>query len=470
MNQSKEISDIFNYILENRYQGFDLEDSLLRLEEIISYNSSDEIYRKLVLDNIRTLAIRNFEFFLRLMNWTIKNSTICLSYFFLESALQLIQKECDGKVNLLLNDKDNTTWRQLFNNCIWIIVQNKLTEEVDIPAFKTDVIDNIFIGSNSKLIVPLACIGENKTNILNLLSDKYVHSLLYQSSALSTIDLCHTISKLNNTYQFYANSNIFDITNMTYSQDNVAYYLLETNLSPNRYDELLFNKMGYLFFPLIKRVMIKDGEIVIQNEGYGSLENCNFCINYKDKLIFCRQIDIRNGDSCNICIEDNLKSEIMNVESNNEIDFRFEFHKFNQTYVFCISRKVWSIKKGINKKVSSSMNVQNTYNYGNMAVGDHASVSHSTVTQINLNAEQKQELIEKLCTILENVDKLDTDATDKIQTKTKIEQALEETKKVNSNISLIRELIQESGILLNNASKIPGLVEAVSYIKTLFGN
>ncbi|AFV22395.1 hypothetical protein Mpsy_0182 [Methanolobus psychrophilus R15] len=470
MNQLKEISDIFSHILENRYKGYDLEIPLFRLEEIISNNNFDYTCKSLTLDNVQTLATRDFEFFLRLMNWTIKNSTICLSYFFLESALRLIKKECDGKVILLLNNGDNNAWKQLFNNCLWIIIQNRLTDEVDISTFKVDSPANIFIGINSKLIIPIDFLGKNKVDILDLLNDKYMQSLLYQSSDLSNIELCLTISKLNSVYQCYTKSNICDIMNMTYTQDNSEHYLLEIILNPNRYDELIFEKYGYLFFPLIRNVVVEDGKIDLQNEGYGSLENCNFGIYYKNKSIFNREIDIKNGGHCNICIDDNLKSEILNIEANEKLDFCFEFHKFNQAYKFYIIRKVWLIKEGIHKKVGTSMNIQNINNYGNMAIGDHASVSHSKVTQINLNDEQKQELIGKLNTIIENVDNLDANANEKSQIKTKIKEALDETKKVNSNISLIGNLIQESGILLKNVAKTPVLIEALSYIRTLFGN
>ena len=93
MSETNEISSIFTRVLEDRYKGFDLDTSLFRLEEIISSNNSNAIYGHVVIDNALNIAKRDFEFYVRIMNWTIKNSTICLSYFFMKSALQLIKKK-----------------------------------------------------------------------------------------------------------------------------------------------------------------------------------------------------------------------------------------------------------------------------------------------------------------------------------------------------------------------------------------
>ena len=101
MNKTTEISSIFTSVLEDRYKGFDLCTSLFRLEEIISSNNSNDIYGYVVIDNALNIANRDFKFYVRIMNWTIENSTICLSYFFMKSALQLIQKKYDGKIGTL---------------------------------------------------------------------------------------------------------------------------------------------------------------------------------------------------------------------------------------------------------------------------------------------------------------------------------------------------------------------------------
>ncbi|KKH45452.1 hypothetical protein [Methanosarcina sp. 1.H.A.2.2] len=98
MNEVDEISSIFNGILEGKYEGFYLDSSLFRLEEIISSNKIS--YSYLVIDNALDIAERDFEFYTRIMNWTIKNSTIYLSYFFMKSALQLLNKKCNGRLSI----------------------------------------------------------------------------------------------------------------------------------------------------------------------------------------------------------------------------------------------------------------------------------------------------------------------------------------------------------------------------------
>jgi len=276
MNETNEISGIFTRIFEDRYKGFDLDTSLFRLEEIISSNNSNATYRYVVIDNALNIAKKDIEFYVRIMNWTIKNSTICLSYFFMKSALQFIKKKYDGKVGTLLSDDDNSTWVQLFYNCIWVIVHNRLIGEVDISISKSVSAENVLIGKDSTSIVPIIYLEKNKVQILDLLHDKYVEILIDSEFEINDFDLCISISKMNHLYQYYTESNIDDIIKMVYSQDNVEQYLLETNLKPNRYDELLFEKYGFLFFPLIKNIIVNDGILSISNEGYGSLDNCKF--------------------------------------------------------------------------------------------------------------------------------------------------------------------------------------------------
>ena len=337
--------------------------------------------------------------------------------------------------------------------------------EVDISVSS----GNIFIGKDSKSIVPVTYLEKDKVQILNLLHDKYVRILINSESEHNDIDLRNSISKLNRVYQYYTDSKIDDITEMVYSQDNVEQYLSENNLKPNSYDELLFEKHGFLFFPLITSIIVKDGKLSISNEGYGSLANCKFCINYNGKSIFNKEIEIKNNNIYDICIEDNLKNEIQNIDSNDNIDFCFLFQKFNQTYRFSISKEAWSIKEGLSKKGDGNMSINIEKNYGNIAVGKHASISNSTGANIYLSNEEMQELIVKLGTIIENVDNLDIETSKKVQIKSKIEQALDETKKINADISLINNLIRESGILFLNVSKIPALVGAVIYAKTQLG-
>ena len=465
MSETNEISSLFTSVLEDRYEGFDLDSSLFRLEEIISSNDANTAYSQLVIENALNIAKRDFEFYVRIMNWTIENSTICLSYFFMKSALQLIKKKYDGKVDTLSIDDDGGTWMQIFYNCIWVIVNNRLIGEVDISGSS----ENVFIGKDSKSIVPVTYLVKDKRQILDLLQDKYVHILINSESEHSDIDLQNTILKLNRVYQHYTDSKIDDITEMVYSQDNVEQYLSENNLKSNRYDELFFEKYGFLFFPLITSIIVKDGKLSISNEGYGSLANCKFCINYNGKSIFNKEIEIKNDELYNICIEDELKSEIINIDSNDQIDFCFLFQKFNRTYRFSISKEAWSIKEGLLKKENGNMNTNYITNYGTMAVGNNASVTNSTGATIYLNNEEMQELIVKLGTIIENVDNLDIESSKKVQIKSKIEQALDETKKINADISLINNLIIESGILFMNVSKIPALVGAVIYTKTQLG-
>ena len=465
MNETNEISLIFTKILEERYKGFDLDSSLFRLESIISSNNSNAKYRQVVIDNVLNIAKRDFEFYVRIMNWTIQNSTICLSYFFMKSALKQIRKESDGNVDKLFSIGDNCLWTQLFYNCIRVIVNNRLIGEVDISVSA----ENILIGKESKSIVPTTYLEKNKVQILDLLHDKYVQILIDSESEPNDIELSNSISKLNRVYQYYTDFKIYDVIDMVYSQDNAEQYLLENNLKPNRYDELLFEKHGLLLFPLIKSIKVKDGKLSISNEGYGSLANCKFSINYNGKSIFNKEIEIKNDGTYDICIEDELKSEIQNIDSNDKIDFCFLFQKFNRTYRFSISKEVWDIKESLSKKGNGNMNTNYITNYGNMAVGNNASISNSTGVKIDLNNEEMQELIVKLGTIIENVDNLDIETSKKIQIKSKIEQALDETKKINADISLINNLIRESGILFLNVSQIPVLVGAVVYIKTLLG-
>lgn len=468
MNEVDEILFIFSRIFKDRYEGLDLDSSLFRLEEIMSSNKLNISYRYLVIDNALEIAKKDLEFYTRIMNWTVKNSTICLSYLFMKSTLQLINKKYNGKLGILLSN-NNRTWTQLLFNCIRIIIQNELIEEVDISLSNTVLNGNIFIGKDSKSIIPITCLGKCKVQILDLLNDKYIETLVYSERELNTNDLFISISKLNQVYQYYNMFNVCDVTKMVYSQDNVEQYLLETNLKPNRYDELLFEKHGYLLFPLITDVTAKGGKLSIFNDGYGSLDDCIFCTNYSGKLIFNQKIEIKNNDSFDICIEDSYIREILNINSNDKIDFCFLFQKFKQTYRFHVSKEAWKVKEGLSKIGDRTMNINLYNNGGNMALGDHASVLHSTAAQINLDNKQMQELISKLSIVVANVEKLDVESNEKKQIRSKFEQALDATKKVNSDVSLIRNLIQESGILYKNVSTIPVLVEAVSFFKTLFG-
>ncbi|WP_156161341.1 hypothetical protein [Methanosarcina sp. 1.H.A.2.2] len=352
-----------------------------------------------------------------------------------------------------------------------IIIQNELIEEVDISISKPSPSGNIFLGRSPKSIIPIEYFGRHKVQILDLLHYKYRQILINSEQELSDNDLCLSISKLNQVYQYYTMFNICDITKMVYSQDNVEQYLLETNLKPNRYDELLNDKRGYLFFPLITKIAIRDGKISIFNDGYGSLDGCKFCINYNGKLIFNKMIGIKNNDVFDLYIEDFLRREFLNTNSNDKIDFYFLFIKFDRSYRFYVSKEAWEVKEGLSKIGSNTMNINNLnlYNNGNMALGDYASVSHSTAAQIHLDSAQTQELISKLSMVVANVENLDAESNEKSQIKGKFEQALDATKKINSDVSLIKNLILESGILYKNVSKIPALSEAVSYFKTLFG-
>jgi len=199
------------------------------------------------------------------------------------------------------------------------------------------------------------------------------------------------------------------------------------------------------------------------------LGRSKFYINYNGTSLFNKEIVIKNDDTYDIWIEDDLKSEIQNIDSNDKIDFCFLFQKFNRTYRFSISKEAWSIKEGLLKKWNGNMNTNYITNYGNMAVGNNVSVSNSMVTNVHLDSGQMQEFIIKLGAIIENIENLDIETKEKVKMKSKIEQALDETKKANADISSIKNLIRESGILIQNVSKIPVLVGVVTHIKTQLG-
>ncbi|AKB25865.1 hypothetical protein MSMTP_2396 [Methanosarcina sp. MTP4] len=460
MTEIDEISCIFQRMLEDRYKGLALDDLALELDEIVSNNISNSDYRSLIIEKMSNVANKDIDFYVRLMNWTIENSTICLSYLFMKTTMKLIVKNYAGRV-----DELNSVWMRLFYNCVWIIVNNRLIEEVDLST----PTGNIVVGKDLKSIVSITFIENYDVDILDLLEEKYTKLLI--ESEYEPDDIGSIISKLNRVYQHYTDFKIKDVVQMVYSNDNVERYLpYKTNLKPNNYDELLFEKYGYLFFPLITDVTIKDGKISFVNDGYGSLSNCNLFINYNDKCLFNKEVEIENYKTYHIYIEDDLEKEIQNISSNDKIDFYFIFKKFGGTYKFIVSKDIWILKEGLSKKEDINVTyIGNNYGHVGNNYGNNSFVSNSTGTTIQLNSEHKNELIITLSKVIENVDDLDVETSEKVKIKNTIKRALDELEKVNSDISLVKNFIQESGILLQNVSKIPMLFGAVNYIKTQLG-
>lgn len=459
MNEINEISSAFDEIFENRYKGHAIDLALVKLEQTISEITLDTNERRLILEKIQSIARKDIEFYVRVMNWTIECSMICISYLFMKSALQLIQKQCDGKIDSLLSDNNNI-WAQIFFNAIRIIVKNELLKEVEISTST----GNVVIGKETKSIVSIMSLKEYTVDVLHLLQKKYVQILIDSEFELSNSDLISNISNLNCVYKQYTESEICDIVGMVYSKEKLELYIsYESNLKPNDYDELLFEKYGYLFFPLVTDIAIENDKISILNEGYGSLDNCRFCIKHNNKCILDTEIEVENYKNYLIYIDDKLKNQIKDINSNELINFCIKFDKFNRTYEFTISKKMGVIKESISKQGTSNMNIQ--INQLNNA----AFISDSSNFNITFDSEQKQELINNLETIIKNVDSLNVEDDDKAKVKSKIEQAIGETRKINANIAFIKELVQESGILLKNVSSIPLLYQAVSYLKVHLG-
>jgi hypothetical protein len=378
----------------------------------------------------------------------------------MKTTLELINKKYEGDINRLLNIEMDSYWVKLYQNCIQIIIDNRLINELDVSTN-----GNIIVGNTSKIIVPIELLNDWDIDVLDLLREKYESKLT--QDCLGIMDSKRTIQKLNMVYQYCTFFKIYDILKFVEATDSCQEFSCEENPEINNHDELIYQKHGVLFFPFIEDVDINKNKISITNKGYGTLSNCNLYISNNVDNIFSKNIEIEKSQTAHVYMDSEFEGKIQNISSNDVIQFTFLYFKFGNEHKFVISKKAGVLKEELIKMGGD--NVTKIYKNCGMVfdsctdLGDNNTfISNSPGTTININREL---ITNDILKVIDNLDNLDIEDSEKTKMKSYLSQAVSELEKTNGNIDLIKSLIKQSGILLLDTSKLPVLFSTLNNIR-----
>lgn len=437
--------DFFQKLANIAYTGSDLKTILVRANSHLASNFGDNDSKQDIFVSSIYLAEADIGTYIRIMNFCIENSLYCLNYMFVRSSVYLINKKFAGEVSSL-----DTNYQQIFRNVISIILKNEILDLIDI----VDSCDSkIILGKDIRINTPYQILSQLEDKIFEILNKKYSQKLIESEYDLESTELTNYIRKLNIVYTNFGKCILFSVDSYCHSENNSERYF-QSYLSPSDYDNKMYYTHSVLLFPLILDVDVVSEKIIITNEGFGNLNNCIFTIIYPKNYekIYEISIDIPCKNNDVVYIEPPVKKRLLELFGNEQLEFRFDFTKFNRKYFFSLKKKIGPINEELRKQEKYTVN-DFSNNHGNIANYSN-NVSQSIGKSVHIEKNNIQQLRESYNELSKLVEESDMESSTKKEFETNIKEGMEETYKEDLNISVIEKGIDKMVKLVGVANKL----------------
>lgn len=448
-------NDFFERIINNVYTGSDQKSLINKANSYLASNTLDTNSKKELLESSIDLAKNDIELYVRIMNLCVKNSLYCMNNIFLLSSLHLINKKYAGEI-----PSQDHNYQKMFDNVVMIIINHEILEEIDI----IDSSETIIIGKDPRIRVPYQKLSLYKQKIFELLNLKYARKLLDTKFNFESNELINNIRKLNFIYTNFGKHIPFSSDCFCYSKINTDRYF-QSDLSPQDYDEKMFD-LGFFLFPLISEIKIVNEKIIVNNEGFGNLVDCDFKIVYppEKKILYEIKINIECLKDKDIYIEKPVQNELSTLQRNDYLEFKFNFEKFEQRYVFSFKKQIGFIieelKKGSDRMVLENCFNDNTNSFNNIS-GMFAPNSKNLTQNLvnnNINIEKLRGSYDKLAKL---IDESDMESSMKEEAETNIKEIQEEISKDNWSVPKVLKSTDNLANLMGSFSKVLTYVKGI---------
>lgn len=440
-----DFKDFFQKLANKAYTGSDRKTVLINANSLLASNIGDYNSKNELCVSSIHLAEADIELYIRIMNSCIENSLYCLNYMFVRSSIYLINEKFAGDVYSL-----NSNYQQIFRNVTKIILDNKILDQIDV----VDSCDTVIIlGKVPRVYAPYKLLPQFEDKIFEILNKKYIQKLIENEYDLESNELINHIRKLDLVYTNFGKCISFSCDNYCYSEFNNEKYF-QNRLSPSQYDEKIYDDFGILLFPQISEIDVTGNKVIINNDGFGNLDNCTFTILHQEKeekmLEINLKIHYRNNET--VYIDSPIKKRLIGLPGNEHLEFRFDFTKFNRKYFFSVIKKIGPINDELNKEGDYIVKYDFSHNSGNFAYNS------SNVSQ-RIEKNEIQKLRESYKELAELIDESDMEASKKEEVETNIKEIQDEISKENWNPSKIVKLTDNLVKLVGPISK------ALPYVK-----
>ena len=330
---NKNITSLFDHIIENSYNDDNVRHKFCGMEEYINENNQSVSY---VEKNIKRLFDVDFELYIRSMNYVIKKSLPELEILFLRVAI--------SNSNCFRDLYTDPTCFKLIRNIIKILLNCRLRDYLDITAS-----EKFIIGKDDTKLISYVDLEPNElANLLNLAKDKYIEILTKDVCDIDENRISGFINKLNTVYKDFkicnsipTNMILFSLENFSYSDNNIeTLFDNMPRISHTEYDTEMFDKYGILLLPHISDIEISNKKLAFLNDGFGVLENGVLQILSNDTEISGRYEIKTTFYQNEATVYFDLIPILQDLDPNSSIIFKIVFEKFGQKYTFVFRRIV----------------------------------------------------------------------------------------------------------------------------------
>lgn len=438
---NKNITLLFDYIIENSYNDDNVRQKFCDLEEYIDENKQSISY---VEENINRLFTVDFELYIRSMNYVIEKSLYELEILFLRVTVS--NSNC-------FMDLHNDFCLKLVRNTIKILLNCRLRDYLDITMS-----EKFIIGKDDTKFISYQNLEKNELiNLLNLAKDKYIKILTEDICDVDENQIRDFIKKLYKIYTHFkkldkipASMAIFSLDDYSYSKKNTE--ILFNNIShmnPTEYDAEMLNQYGILLLPYISDIKISNKKLTFLNNGFGVLENGVFQILSNDNIILSSyeiQTTLYQNEAT---VYFDLASVLKNLDQNSNIIFKIISEKFSKKYPFIFMRTVGKLFDNCKSESGDIMTIININNEGDNNV---TNVGNGTVS-INNSMKNLDELIQQL----------------KTNSLEEYAEQLENAKKSN-DVTQIKSILTRLKDVVSGSAEMAGIATKIILILNFFEN
>ena len=432
---NKKITSLFDYIIKNSYDDYDINQKFCDLEEHINENKQSTSY---VETGINRLFDVDFELYIRSMNYVIEKSLYELEILFLRVAI--------SNSNCFRDLHNDSTCFKLIRNTIKILLNCQLQDYLDITMSEKFIIGK----DDTKLISYQNLEASELVNLLNLSKYKYIKIL--------TNDICHVdenqissyIKKLGYVYNYFksldaipTNLAIFSLGDISYSKNNVETLFNNMSyISPTEYDIEMFNKYGILLLPYISDIKISNSKLSFLNSGFGILENGVLQILSNDNQIL-NSYKIQTTffqNEVNVYLE--LTPILQDLDPNSNIFFKIISEKFSKKYIFIFMRTVGKLYDGCKSESGEMVTKIEIGNIGN-----------DNILNIG-NGDQKVSILHSMKELDELIQKLKTSSLGEYAEQLEDAQKSNDVKQIKTILNKLKDVVSGSAEMAGMITKI----------------
>lgn len=376
----KNITKLFDYLIENSYQNRDISSKLNELDDYLDNNPQ---VTDCTRHNIQNLYKTDSELYLRFMKYSIEKSLYNLEMIFLIDII--LHSKCFRDIS------ESITCRRIFENTVRILLNCKPKEYIDISLSS----DKFKVGIDHTISINHECLQKTELiGLLNILKDKYADVLIRNIENIDENEIDLYIRKLNKTHDYLKScSPPFSLlSKLNYSEKNAELLFYDSDINPYEYDAKMYNIFNILLLPHVTEIIVLSDKLTFTNEGHGILNDGILAISYHGKQLGEWNLEEVKAEGQGTVYLD-MGDVINHCALNSTVSFKIKFRKFNKTYTLIFQ---YSVGKLIEKIKDESGEPMTIYNIN----GNHANVNVGGTNVIQSQSGSINEQLLKLIQLL----------------------------------------------------------------------